>query len=100
MALTFSLPFLVENGLDQLHSQGDLLWSKKQVQFPLYLWLAHARKSLSTTVPRNSITLEGSTVEVSSKNCQTIPLRTRKGFNAMVNGEAIVKKQADFVFSY
>ena len=31
--LKVSLPFLVENGLDQLHSQGILLWTKKQFQF-------------------------------------------------------------------
>ena len=34
--LSISLPFLVENWLDQFNSQGVLLWSKKQVRFPLY----------------------------------------------------------------
>ena len=44
--LNISLPFLVENGLDQLHSQGVLLLSQKNVKFPLYRNLVHARRRM------------------------------------------------------
>ena len=74
-----SLPFLVENGLDQLHSQGILLWTKKQIQFPLYRNMAHARRSLPksrlSTPVSSVITLGDSTVEVSNKTRQVVPRR-------------------------
>ena len=102
--LNISLPFLVENGLDQLHSQSVLLWTKKQLQFPLCRNMAHARKLLPkppTPMPINGvIALGDSTVEVSNKNHQVVPPHTGELINATVNGKAIVKKQADTVFSY
>ena len=44
--LNISLPFLVEHGLDQLRSQGILLMTRKNVRFPLYQILNHARRRL------------------------------------------------------
>ena len=41
--LNNSLPFMVQNGLDQFHSQGILLWSGKNLQFPLYRYMSHTR---------------------------------------------------------
>ena len=99
--LNISLAFLVENGLDQLHSQSVLLWTKKQVLFPLYRNMMHARKFLpSSTMINSVITLGDSTFEVSNKNRQIVPPCTGKVLNATVNGKAIVQKQADKVFSY
>ena len=68
---------------------------------PVSTVLTHACKSLPSTAPLNRvITLGESTVEVSSKNRQTIPPRTGKLLNATVSGKVIVKKQADAAFSY
>ena len=47
--LNISLPFLVENGLDQLHSQGVLLWTSKHLRFPLFRDMSHARQVASGT---------------------------------------------------
>ena len=44
--LNLSLPFMVEHGLDQLHSQGIILMTQKNVCFPLYRNLNHARRRL------------------------------------------------------
>ena len=92
--LNISLPFLVENGLDQLHSQSVLLWRKKQLQLPLYRNMAHARKSLPkppmSTPIKSVITLGNSTVELSNKNRQVVPPRTGKLINATVPGKTIV----------
>ena len=99
--LNISLPFLMENGLDQLDSQGVLLWSEKQVRFPLYQNMTPARKSLPSTAPLNSvITLGKSTVEVSNKNCPTMPPQTGKLLNTTISEKATVKEQAAMVFSY
>ena len=42
--LNISLPFLVEHGLDQLHSQGVLLKNPQNLRFPLYRNISHARR--------------------------------------------------------
>ena len=44
--LNISLPFMVEHGLDQLHSQGVLLKNPKNIHFPLYRNIHHARRRL------------------------------------------------------
>ena len=51
-------------------------------------------------MPINSgITLGGLTVEVSNKNRQVVPPHTGKLINATINGQAVVQKQVDMVFS-
>ena len=42
--LNISLPFMVENGISQLHPHGVLLWSKNNIRFPLYRNKQHAHK--------------------------------------------------------
>ena len=96
--LNISLPFLVENGLDQLHSQGILLWSSKSLQFPLYGKMSHARQVAQTSLLNSTITLGDPTAEVSNKIRQTIPPHTGKLINATISGKAIVKEVADNVF--
>ena len=75
--LNLSLPFLVENGLDQLHSQGVLWMSQKNVKFPLYRNLTNARqhrKVEKIDSPRISvITLGDNFINVSNQVRQTIP---------------------------
>ena len=98
--LNISLPFLVENGLDQIHSQGVLLWSPKQLRFPIYRNKTHARQLAPKAATVSAITLGNSTTEVSNKVRQTIPPRTGKLINATVPGKTIVNHQTDTVFSY
>ena len=98
--LNISLPFLVENGLDQLHSQGVLLWTSKHLQFPLFRNMSHARQVASSTPTISAITLGNSTIEVSNKVRQTIPPRTGRVINASIPGKTIVKTPTDTVFSY
>ena len=80
--LNISLPFLVEHGLDQLHSQGILLMTQKNVRFPPYLNLNHARHGLKVEkieLPRiSAITLRDNYVNVSNQVHQTIPPSTRR----------------------
>ena len=96
--LNISLPFLVENGLDQFHSQGVLLWSSKRLQFPLYRNMSHAHQVAQTFPPTSAITLGNSTAEVSHKIQQTIPPCTGKLINATISGKAIVREATDTVF--
>ena len=98
--LNISLPFLVENRLVQLHSQGVLLWSSKRLRFPLYRNKSHARQLAPNAATVSTITLGDSTTEVSSKTRQTIPPHTGKIINATVPGKTIVNHQTDTVFSY
>ena len=102
--LNLSLPILVENGLDQPHSQGVLPWTRKQLQFPLYWNMAHACKLLPkppASMPINNIiALRDSTIDVSNKNRQVVPTHTGKLINATIDGKAIFKNQTDTVFSY
>ena len=51
--LNISLPFMVEHGLDQLHSQGILLKNPQNLRFPLYRNINHARRRLKE--PQNHI---------------------------------------------
>ena len=80
--LNISLPFLVDNGLDQLHSEGVLLWISKKAQFPLYQNMAHARQRMKTNITESQqisvITLGDNQLNVRSSVRQTIPPRTGK----------------------
>ena len=98
--LNISLPFLVENGLDQLHSRGTLVWSSKQLQFPLYRNMSHARQLASKSPKVGAINITSSTAEVSNRIRQTIPPHTGKLINATIQGKAIVNNQTDTVLSY
>ena len=42
--LNISLQFMVQNGISQLHPNGVLLWSNKNIRFPLCRNMRHARK--------------------------------------------------------
>ena len=89
----------------KLHSQSVLLWTKKRLQFPLYSRTWDMPASFLPTISNvnaiNSvITLGDSTVEVSNKNRQVMPPELANLLMRLVNGKAIVQKQADTVFSY
>ena len=101
--LNLSLPFMIEHGLDQLHSQGILLMVQKNVRFPLYRNLNHARRRLKNEkmeTPRISvINLGNNSVTVCNKVRQTIPPRT--GRLIPVNLEkTLVGNPTDSVFSF
>ena len=100
--LNISLPFLVEHSLDQLHSQGILLMIQKDVRFPLYRNLTHARRQLKVEnieTPRISvITLGDNFVNVSTQVHQTIPPRTGRLIPATL-GKTFVGNPTDSVFS-
>ena len=98
--LNISLPFMVENGISQLHPYGVLLWSNKNIRFPLYRNMSHARKVMQGSSQISTITLGNSTAEVSNRVRQTIPPRTGKLINALVPGKTIVNQPTDTVFSY
>ena len=98
--LNISLPFLVENGLDQLHSQGVLSWTEKQVQFPLYWNMTiHANSFHHLHQWTVSSPLENQRLKWATRTAKPY-LPTQEILNATVSGKAIVKKQADTVFSY
>ena len=73
--LNISLPFMVEHGLDQMHSQGILLKNPKNIRFPLYRNINHARWRLKGNKENasqiNVITLGDRSTTVSSKAHQT-----------------------------
>ena len=98
--LNISLPFMVENGISQLHPHGVLLWSKNNIRFPLYRNKQHAHKVMQGSPQISTITLGNSTAEVSNRIRQTIPPRTGKLINALVSGKTIVNEPTDTVFSY
>ena len=91
---------MVENGISQLHPHGVLLWSDKNIRFPLYRNKNHAREVMQGSPQINAITLGDSTAEVSNRVRQTIPPRTGKLINASISGKAITKIPTDTVFSY
>ena len=65
--LNISLPFMVENGISQLHPHGVLLWSNKNIRFPLYRNMSHARKVMQGPSQVSTITLCNSRGEQSSQ---------------------------------
>ena len=101
--LNISLPFMVEHGLDQLHSQGIISMTLKNVRFPLYRDINHARRRLKTEKIENPkisvITLGNNSTIVSSKVRQTIPPRTGKLISVNLD-KMLVNNSADSVFSY
>ena len=101
--LNISLPFLVEHGLDQMHSQGILLNASKDLRFPLYRNVQHARKRLKKKnqgEPQiNVITLGERIVDVSSKARQTIPPRTGRLLPVQID-EISIEEPTDSVFSF
>ena len=98
-----SLQFLVENGLDQLHSQGTLMWFQKNVKFPLHRNMVHALRRMKVKKfdsPMISIiTLGDRSIDVSNQLCQTIPPRTGKFISATLD-KTIVGEPRDSVFSF
>ena len=101
--LNISLPFLVEHGLDQLHSQGALLMSQKNVKFPLYRNLNHTRQRLKVEKidsPRISIiTLVDNSITVSNQVRHTIPPRTGSLIPTTLD-KTFVGVPTDSVFSF
>ena len=101
--LNISLPFMVEHGLDQLHSQGILLRHPKDIRFPLYRNLKHARcrlKEVNDGTPQiNVVTLGDRLIPASSKARQTIPPRTGKLIPVRID-EISIEDPTDSVFSF
>ena len=101
--LNLSLLFMVEHGLDQLHSQGIILMTQKNIRLPLCRNLNHARRQLKTEkieTPRISvITLGDNSVTVTNKVSQTIPQRTGKLIPVNVD-KTLVGNTTDSVFSF
>ena len=69
--LNVSLPFLVEHGLDLILSQGILLKNPKDIRFPLYRNINHARRRLKHQVEEapqiNVVTVGDRSATVHSK---------------------------------
>ena len=101
--LNISLPFMVEHGLDQIHSQGILLKNLQNLRFPLYQNINHAQGRLKedneSTPQINVITLGDRSAAVSSKARQTIPPRTGRLIPVQVN-ELSIHDPTDSVFSF
>ena len=100
--LNISLPFMVEHGLDQLYSQGILLKNPKNISFPLYKNIKHARRRLKENTQSaqiNVITLGDRSTIVSSKACQTIPPRTGKLIPVHID-EMHIEDPTDSVFTF
>ena len=78
--LNISLPFLVEHGLDLILSQGILLKNPKNLRFPLYRNINHARRRLKKQIDEvpqiNVVTLGDRSATAYSKMRQTVPPRT------------------------
>ena len=101
--LNISLPFLVDNGLDQLHSEGILFWTSRRIRFPLYRNMSHARRRMKREFIEESqasvINLGGNQLEVRNSVRQTIPPRTVKLIPA-ITSKNLVDKPTDSVFSF
>ena len=101
--LNISLPFLVEHGLDQQHSQGALLQVSKNIQFPLYRNIHHARGRLkieNKASPHiNVITLGDKSANVFNKARQIIPPRTGKLIPVHID-EDFRDNSVDSVFTF
>ena len=78
ICLVDSTFLMVENGISQLHPHGVLLWSDKNIRFPLYRNMSHARKVMQGSPQVSTITLGNSKAEVSNRVRQTIPPGTGK----------------------
>ena len=100
--LNISLPILVEDGLDQIHSQGILLKNPKSVRFPLYRNINHARWRLKENAAEpqiNVITLGHRSTTVSSKMRETIPPRTGRLIPIHID-ETSINDPTDSVFTF
>ena len=100
--LNLSLPFMVEHGLSQLHPQGVLFQESRNLRFPLYRNIQHARKRLKKDAehtPINVITIGDDSATVMSKARQTIPPMTGRVLPVQVN-ELSVPDSMDSVFSF
>ena len=101
--LNLSLLFMVEHGLDQLHSHGIIAMTQENVQFPHYRNINHTRRRLKKEKfeqPRISvITLGDNSAIVSSKVRQTIPPRTGKLISVNID-KTLVNNPADSVFFF
>ena len=101
--LNISLSFLVEHGLDLILSQGILLKNLKDIRFPMYRNINHARRRLKQQVEEspqiNVVTVGDRSVTVSSKMRQTIPPRTGKVIPVDIE-ETEIRDQTDSVFTF
>ena len=101
--LNISLPFMVEHGLDLIISQGILLKNPKNIRFPLYRNINHARRRLKNDLDEapqiNVVTVGEQSAIVSSKMRQTIPPRTGKLIPVRVE-ETKVQDPTDSVFTF
>ena len=100
--LNVSLPFLVEHGLDLILSQGVLLKNPKDIRFPMYRNINHARRRLKQVEESpqiNVVTVGDRSVTVSSKMRQTIPPRTGKLIPVDIE-ETDIRDQTDSVFTF
>ena len=101
--LNISLPFLVDNGLDQIHSEGVLSWTPQKIRFPLYRNMTHARKRMKRKFieepQSNVITIGDNQAEVRNSVRQTIPPRTGKLIPATTS-KNLVDRSTDSVFSF
>ena len=101
--LNISLPFMVEHGLDLIISQGILLKNPKNIRFPLYRNINHARRRLKNNLDEapqiNVVTVGEQSATVSSKMRQTIPPRTGKLIPVHVE-ETNIQDPTDSVFAF
>ena len=101
--LNISLPFLVEHGLDLILSQGILLKNPKDIPFPLYRNINHARRRLKNQVedaPQiNVVTVGDRSATAHSKMRQTIPPRTGKLIPVHIE-ETEIQDPTDSVFTF
>ena len=94
--LDISLPFMVEHGLDQLHSQGIISMTQKNVRFPLYRDINHARRRLKTEKIEN---LKISVISLGD-NSTIVSSKVRRKLISVNLDKTLVNNFADSVFSY
>ena len=101
--LNISLPFLVEHGLDLILSQGILLKNPKNICFPLYWNINHARRRLKKQVDEvpqiNVVTVGDRSATVYRKMRQTVPPRTGRLIPVNIE-ETEIQDPADSVFAF
>ena len=99
--INLSLPFLVDNGLDQLHSVGKLRLQSRNLHFTLYRDRKHA---LTTVTPEpqtiNAITVSDAEAKVYSTSRFTVPPKTGQLVDACIKTPVPITKATDSVFSY
>ena len=99
--LNISLPFLVDNHIDQIHSQGILHCVPKNARFPMYKDKKHAKNTTDLKYLSHSvISISEVDIPVYSGHRVSIPPKTGKLLTAYINDNLSETPHISTIFSF